>query len=120
MNYSSQKKSRTQEAKLLPFYEIVQAMQTLTYILLITLTAACGRVMENPKKYVPRSERKKVKYATPEPGTYIRPMAFTLLSEINRVMKNPEDYKGPAQWVKDVLTARQQKDYRHRPFFWHE
>lgn len=64
---------------------------------------------EQPGKYVPKSERKKEKYATPEPGTYLKPVAHSLLLKMNKAMEDPETFREPSDWVKNMFTAPQKK-----------
>lgn len=62
-----------------------------------------------PKKYVPRSDRKKAKYCTPEPGTYVKPVAYSLLQKMNKLMEDPDAFKEPSDWMKKMFTASQKK-----------
>ncbi len=77
-------------------------------ILIALLVISCSQA-ETPQKYVPASDRKKEKYATPEPGTYLRPMAYTLLNGINKAFEEPESYKEPADWIKNMFAIHQKK-----------
>jgi acetyl esterase len=62
-----------------------------------------------PEKYIPRSQRKQEKLATPEPGTFLKPMALTVLNRINRVMDDTTHTKGPSPWMIDMITPHQKK-----------
>lgn len=75
-------------------------------IVFLTLLSCQGDLTEN---YVPGSERLKARYATPEPGTYLKPMAHSLLKEVNRIIENPEDFKDPPQWIREVFVAPQKR-----------
>jgi acetyl esterase len=81
-----------------------------SYILILTalLFISCGQT-ETPQKYIPGSERKREKYATPEPGTYLRPMAYTLLMGINKAFDEPESYKAPAKWIRNIFVIPQKR-----------
>jgi acetyl esterase len=82
------------------FYETVQ-------LLMIVILVLTGCQTEKPQKYIPASARKREKYATPEPGTYLKPVAYAVLKEINRVMEKPEPFKEPPDWVRKMFVARQ-------------
>jgi len=60
-----------------------------------------------PEKYIPRSKRKQEKLATPEPGTFLKPMALSVLNRINRVMEDSTHTKGPSPWMMDMITTHQ-------------
>ena len=64
---------------------------------------------EEPGKYLPGNPRKQKILATPEPGTYLKPVAYALLKEINHVLEDPDSFKGPADWMIDILTTQQQR-----------
>lgn len=78
-----------------------------TILLSVVVLGCC--YAEQPKKYVPRSDRKKEKYATPEPGTYLKPVAYSLLIKMNKAMEDPDSFKEPSDWVKNMFTAPQKK-----------
>jgi acetyl esterase len=84
-------------------------MKKTLQILLMAVIILSGCQVEKPKKYIPVTQRKKEKYATPEPGTYLRPMAYVLLNEIDKFRKDPESYRQPADWVKDMFATRQKR-----------
>lgn len=71
------------------------------------LTMSCQ--VDYPEKYIPRNPKKKELLATPEPGTYLKPVAYGLLVEINHVMDNPDSFKGPADWMIEILATQQRK-----------
>jgi acetyl esterase len=77
-------------------------------ILLILLFVACVCAQE-PEKYIPRSDRKKEKYATPEPGTYLKPAAYSILKTINHIMEDSSKVKEPAPWLVNIITPPQKK-----------
>jgi acetyl esterase len=77
--------------------------------LLITLLVFSSCQAEKPAKYVPKSERKREKYATPEPGTYLKPVAHAILNEVNRIIDDPETYREPADWMMRMLSAPQKR-----------
>jgi len=84
-------------------------MKRLISTLLLILLVLASSYAEQPKKYVPRSDRKKEKYCTPEPGTYLKPRAFSLLLKMNKAMADPDSFKEPSDWVKNMFTVRQKK-----------
>ncbi len=65
-------------------------MRRLFHTLLLVLLALGVSYAEQPGKYLPKSERKKEKYATPEPGTYLKPVAYSLLIKMNKAMQEPD------------------------------
>lgn len=75
----------------------------------VVLLVIYGCQAEGPQKYVPANERLKEKLATPEAGTYLKPMAYTVLQEINRVREFPESYKEPPDWIKEMFVTHQKK-----------
>ena len=84
-------------------------MKYARFILLTSLLLCLGCQAGNPGKYVPSTARAREKYATPEPGTYLRPMAYALLKEINRRRLEPEKYKEPGDKVRELFSARQKR-----------
>jgi len=84
-------------------------MKRLIYTLLIALFTLASSYAEKPKKYVPRSDKKKEKYATPEPGTYLKPVAYSLLVKMNKAMEDPDSFKEPSDWLIKMFTAPQKK-----------
>jgi acetyl esterase len=64
---------------------------------------------EKMEKYVPRTERQRIKYATPEPGTYLKPRAFLLMHKINEVAQNPESFNLPGNWFYRLFTPGMEK-----------
>jgi len=65
--------------------------------------------VERGEKYVPRNENKREKYATPEPGTYLKPAAYSLLKKINQILEDPDKHKMPADWMTRMFTTSQKK-----------
>jgi hypothetical protein len=63
-------------------------MRNTVYCILIFTLFFSNCHADKPDKYVPRSPRKKEKYATPEPGTYLKPVAYSILKKINQVMED--------------------------------
>lgn len=84
-------------------------MRAVISYLLICVFSIGSCQMEKPEKYVPASERNRIKYATPEPGTYLKPDAYQVLQVINRVMEEPESFEKPTEWVYRIFTPRMQK-----------
>ncbi|MEN8203264.1 MAG: alpha/beta hydrolase [Bacteroidota bacterium] len=84
-------------------------MKRLIHTMLLILFVMGSCYAEKPKKYVPRSDRMKEKYATPEPGTYLKPVAYSLLVKMNKAMEDPDSFKEPSDWVKNMFTAPQKK-----------
>jgi acetyl esterase len=62
-----------------------------------------------PEKYIPKSARKQEKLSTPEPGTFLKPMALTVLNRINRVLEDSSKTRGPAPWMIKLITPHQKK-----------
>lgn len=89
--------------------EIVFVMKRVLNLILITTILMSGCRVEEPGKYIPSSQRKREKYATPEPGTYLRPMAYTLLNGIIRYQEDSESFREPGDWVKDMLATHQKQ-----------
>lgn len=71
-------------------------------ILLFVLVLHCAKAVE-PEKYIPKTKRKLEKYATAEPGTYLKPSANFILKRMNRVQED-STVKMPAPWVVDLFT----------------
>jgi acetyl esterase len=65
--------------------------------------------VERGEKYIPGNEKKKERYATPEPGTYLKPAAYSLLKKINQVMEDPDRHKMPAEWMTRMFTVSQKR-----------
>ena len=84
-------------------------MKKALHLILIISIVFSSCQADTPEKYIPGSEGKKEKYATPEPGTYLRPMAYTILNEINRIREKPDIYKEQADWIKDMFVTHQKK-----------
>jgi acetyl esterase len=78
------------------------------YICLLMLLVSCSPNGE-PEKYIPRSERGREKYATDEPGTYLKPAAYSILKTMNKAMKDSSLLKEPSRWMINMLTAHQEK-----------
>ena len=75
------------------------------YIILISLVFFGGKAPDKPSKYIPGSERKKERLATPEEGTYLRPGAHIMLKELEDYMKHPEDHKVPSSWIRNIFVS---------------
>lgn len=75
-------------------------------IFLIALFLSC--YTQAPEKYVPKTARKRVRCATAEPGTYLKPPALSLLKRMNRVMED-STVKAPAPWVIEIFTKHQKR-----------
>ena len=84
-------------------------MRNTVYCILIFTLFFSNCHADKPDKYVPRSPRKQEKYATPEPGTYLKPVAYSILKKINQVLEEPESYKKPADWMMDLFTTHQKR-----------
>jgi acetyl esterase len=91
------------------YSDIRMAMKVARVIPWAVLLVLLGCQVEPTGKYVPSTARAREKYATPEPGTYLRPMAYMLLKEIKSRMDKPEDFKEPGDMVKEVLASRQKR-----------
>ena len=77
--------------------------------LLIALLQLASCQAEEPEKYVPANARKRIKYATPEPGTYLKPNAYKVLEIINKVVEDPETVEENLDWVYRLFTPRMKK-----------
>lgn len=77
--------------------------------LLVSLIFLGSCQYEGTGKYIPESDRRKEKYVTPEPGTYLKPAAYTLLEIINDVTDDPESFERPVDWVYKIFTPNQKK-----------
>ncbi len=84
-------------------------MRKSTFVILIAVLFFSNCQTEKPDKYIPKSSRKKEKYATPEPGTYLKPIAYSVLKKINQVIDEPDSYKKPADWMMEVFSTHQKK-----------
>ncbi|MGW8314469.1 MAG: alpha/beta hydrolase [Bacteroidales bacterium] len=84
---------------------MIRSSVTILAFLVMLGTCTSGR----EEKYVPSSERKREKYATPEPGTYLKPAAYSLLQRINQIMEDPESHKMPSEWMVRMFTTSQKK-----------
>jgi acetyl esterase len=72
------------------------------FILLLLLILNSIRAGD-PEKYIPRTKRKQEKYATAEPGTYLKPSASFILKRMTRVLED-STVKKPAPWMVEVFT----------------
>jgi acetyl esterase len=79
----------------------------ISILVLLLILGDCS--VERGAKYVPASEKKREKYATPEPGTYLKPAAYSLLKRINLILEDPEHHKMPSEWMKRVFTTKQKR-----------
>lgn len=77
--------------------------------LLVAVLILCSCESEQPARYIPGTEKKKEKYATPEAGTYLKPAAYSLLKKINQVLENPDYIPVPAEWMMDMLATHQKR-----------
>lgn len=80
---------------------------SLTIMFMLLVLGHCQHGRED--KYVPAGERGREKYATPEPGTYLKPVAYSLLQRINQIMEDPESQKMPSDWMIRMFTSGQKK-----------
>lgn len=84
---------------------MIRASTSILVILLLLGNCTSGR----EEKYIPSTERKREKYATPEPGTYLKPAAYSLLKKINQIMEDPDSQKMPSEWMINMFTASQKR-----------
>lgn len=91
------------------FYEIVVAMQKVGCSILWIFLVFTGCHPGGVEKYQPSSDRTREKYATPEPGTFLKPGAYSIMKKFNQIMKDPEGYRLPADWMLDILATPQKK-----------
>lgn len=82
---------------------MIRSSATILVILVVLGNCTSGR----EEKYIPSGERKREKYATPEPGTYLKPAAYSLLQRINQIMEDPESHRMPSEWMINMFTASQ-------------
>ncbi len=78
-------------------------------IFAFTLLILSSCQAEKPEKYVPANPRIREKLATPEPSTYLKPAAFTILSTMNDFMEEGDSIPMPADWMFDLLTVNQKR-----------
>jgi acetyl esterase len=78
-----------------------------TILAMLLLLGNCAA--DENDKYIPRSERRKEKYATPEPGTYLKPAAYSLLKKINQILEDPDHHQMPTEWMVKMFTAPQKR-----------
>ena len=79
------------------------------FYLLVPLIFLGSCRYEKTGKYIPGSEKRKEKYATPEPGTYLKPSAYAILEIINDITDDPESFEKPVDWVYKIFTPNQKK-----------
>ncbi len=91
------------------FYEIGKAMRCVQSLIFILLVIFCSCQVDKPRKYIPATARGREKYATPEPGTYLRPMAYVLVNEVNRYRTEPDTYKEPSDRIKEIFVSHQKR-----------
>jgi acetyl esterase len=78
---------------------------TIPICFIVLLLGTCD--IDRDEKYVPGNAKKREKYATPEPGTYLKPVAYSLLNKINQIIEEPEKHKMPSEWMTKVFTTSQ-------------
>jgi acetyl esterase len=84
---------------------MIRSFMSILFISLLLGTCS----VERGEKYIPGNEKTKEKYATPEPGTYLKPAAYSLLKKINQIMEEPERHKMPKEWMANMFTVSQRK-----------
>jgi acetyl esterase len=77
--------------------------------IVVALLITWGCQTDPPEKYVPWSESKKDKYATPEEGTYLKPVAYSILQQINRAIEDPDAYRKQVEWMIQLFAVPQKK-----------
>ncbi len=80
---------------------------TASVLIFLVLLGPCE--VERGEKYIPGNDQRKERLATPEPGTYLKPAAYSLLKRINQILEDPEHNKMPAEWMERVFTTSQKK-----------
>jgi acetyl esterase len=80
---------------------------SVSIIFIFLLLGPC--TVERGEKYIPGNESKREKYATPEPGTYLKPAAYSLLKKINQILEDPEVHKLPTEWMTRMFTTSQKR-----------
>jgi acetyl esterase len=75
-------------------------------VLILILGSCETQYTEN---FTPRNPRQQEKYATPEPGTFLKPAAYSVLKRINQVIEDPDSYNPPPDWFMDLLATNQKK-----------
>lgn len=91
------------------FCEIEPVMRKILFLIWFAVILLSGCQAEEPEKYIPKSPRKKEKLATPEPGTYLKPAAYSIVKKMNQVIEEPEEFKGPPTWIRKMFTTHQKK-----------
>jgi acetyl esterase len=84
-------------------------MNRLLYLMIILAPVLSGCRGDLPRKYIPATERGRDRYATPEPGTYLRPVAYTFLNEFKRLSTKPDSFRDAPEWLGEVFAVRQKK-----------
>ena len=74
----------------------------ITALLAAALLNGCQA--EDPDRYVPATAHRKEKYATPEPGTYLKPISYTVLKEMNRILEDPDSFEDTEEWITKIFT----------------
>ncbi len=84
-------------------------MSNLSTLILVIFLFTCGCQHEEPDKYTPWSDSKKEKYATPEEGTYLKPVAYSLLIQINKAIEDPDAYRKQFEWMIPLFAVPQKR-----------
>lgn len=82
-------------------------MKKILAISLITFFLTPLLLSQPENKYIPRSERKKEKYKTAEPGTYLKPSSYSMLKQIEKAKENPS--RQPSDKMLKMLSSKQKQ-----------
>ncbi|RPI45394.1 MAG: alpha/beta hydrolase [Bacteroidetes bacterium] len=79
-------------------------MKNLVLSILAALVLLNGCAASGPDGYEPWTAHGKEKYATPEPGTYLKPISFAVLKNMNRILDDPASFENTEEFVRKVFS----------------
>lgn len=79
-------------------------MKQMVITALLSAVLLTGCQAEDPGRYVPATARRKEKYATPEPGTYLKPVSYAVLREMNRILEDPDSFEKTEKRISKIFT----------------
>ena len=84
-------------------------MKRLYISLIISLLILSFSLAQKPEKYIPKTARKQEKCATAEPGTYLKPLALTLLNKMNQLIEDSAALKKSYKRIDRLPSSPQKK-----------
>ncbi len=84
-------------------------MKRIIVSLIISLLVLSFNLAQKPEKYIPKTTRKQEKCATAEPGTYLKPLALTLLNKMNQLMDDSAALKKSYKRIGRLPSSPQKK-----------